>query len=456
MATRIVSMRYLCPILALRCNVINVKRFVRRRRPLDPSKQNNSQPNENSSKENICRNSVMASVQRPDTVIQTHCNNTELVQFSGSALSGKVVDADHHISPRSSSSSRLGEVEGLLYERAQPGDKSLAKLVNIARSKKLREQKGKVVLEGGHFIRSALDAGAVVQTVFFSSVDALLELNMDKLRRANLVKVKMEDSKFWSDFDTSQGLIAIFKRPEASHLTYPEEKYGKPLPLTLICDNVRDPGNLGTVLRSAAAAGCHSVLLTKGCVDVWEPKVLRAAMGAHFRLPIIPSLTWSDIPSHLPGAATIHVADNCSTTINEDDHIVTPQKHKKACDFGWVRGHQYPSNVQYENVDLSDFEDYEDSRSKQTSKSLKTQYYYIDWVARHTGLVIGGETHGLSQEALQLAERTGGQSLMIPMVHGVDSLNSAMAASILLFEGRRQLLSVTEQIRRNWTGTTAP
>lgn len=59
-------------------------------------------------------------------------------------------------------------------------------------------------------------------------------------------------------------IAAIFKRPAASGLTFPEEKFGRPLPLTLICDNLRDPGNLGAVLRSAAAAGCHSVLLTKG------------------------------------------------------------------------------------------------------------------------------------------------------------------------------------------------
>ncbi|RXN05849.1 rRNA methyltransferase mitochondrial-like protein [Labeo rohita] len=313
------------------------------------------------------------------------------------------------------------------------------RLVNIARSKKLREQQGKVVLEGKHLIRSALDAGAIAQTVYFSSVDALRELPLDKLRRTSTVKVRMEDTKFWSDLDISKNIIAIFKRPVASNLTFCEEKYGKPVPLTLICDNVRDPGNLGAVLRSAAAAGCHSVLLTKGCVDVWEPKVLRAAMGAHFRLPVIPSLTWSDISSHLPKTATVHVADNCSTTITEDDNTAIPQKQKKPSDYGWVRGHQYPRKVQYEDGDLCGFEDYD------SGKSLETQYYYNDWVARHTGLVIGGETHGLSREALQLAERTGGRRLLIPMVHGVDSLNSAMAASILLFEGRKQLLSLAEK-----------
>lgn len=80
----------------------------------------------------------------------------------------------------------------------------------------------------------------------------------------------------------------------------------------------------------------------------------------------------------------------------------------------------------------------------QTRPILQRQSYRINWASRHTAVVIGGETHGLSTEALQMADQTGGYRLSIPMVHGVDSLNSAMAASVLLFEGRRQLMGVTE------------
>ncbi|XDV39074.1 hypothetical protein PO909_008366 [Leuciscus waleckii] len=455
MATRIASMRFLYPIfqpaLTLRCNAVNIRRYVRRRtsvsgfisvnESIENSKQVVSQTNEHSLKDNIFRNPEKARIQRAEiaTNVSQSDNNSHSVQ-SSQLRRERVINEDRHVAAQSTFS-RFGEVDGLLYEKSQPGDKCLTKLVNIARSKKLREQQGKVVLEGKRLVCSALDAGAIAHTVYFSSVDALRELPPDKLRRTSIVKVRMEDTKIWSDLDTSQDIIAIFRRPEASHLTFSQEKYGKPVPLTLICDNMRDPGNLGAVLRSAAAAGCQTVLLTKGCVDVWEPKVLRAAMGAHFRLPIIPSLTWDEIPSHLPKTATIHVADNCSTTMTEDDHSVTPKKLKKPSDYGWVRGHQHPRKVEYEDDDLSGFEDY-DSR-----KSLETRYYYTDWVARHTGLIIGGETHGLSREALQLAERTEGRRLLIPMVHGVDSLNSAMAASILLFEGRKQLLSLAEKIR---------
>ncbi|XP_056303180.1 rRNA methyltransferase 3B, mitochondrial [Danio aesculapii] len=444
MATRIAGMRFRCalfqPALTLGRNEINSKRYVRRRRvvsgvisvnePADILERVVSQISERSSQHNnITRNTYKSSIENPESP-----NNSHSVQFSQIARE-KVINV--------TSRARFGEFDGLLYEKLHPGDKSLAKLARIAGSKKLREHQ--VVLEGKRLVCSALEAGAEAQTLYFSSVDALRELSLDKLRQTNVVKVKMEDAHVWSELDTSQEIIAIFKRPEASRLTYSEENYGRAVPLTLICDTVRDPGNLGSVLRFAAAAGCHSVLLTKGCVDIWELKVLRAAMGAHFRLPIIPNLTWTEISNHLPKTSTVYAADNHSTTTAKHNNS-TPQKHRRPSDYGWVKGHQYQSKAHDDDDDdandLCSLEDYCD----ESSKSLETQLYYTDWVAGHTSLIIGGETHGLSREALRLTERTGGRRLLIPMVDGVDSLNSAIAAGVLLFEGRKQLLSL-EKIR---------
>lgn len=250
-------------------------------------------------------------------------------------------------------------------------------------------------------------------------------------------------------------------------MSFSEETRGKALPLTLICDNVRDPGNLGATLRCAAAAGCHSVLLStgrnsqlglvmtflvnqgknslilsqyslSGCVDAWEPKVLRAGMGAHFRLPIIPSLSWTEIQLHLPHATTVHVADNSTRSMTESEHAhLTPQRHRKAGDLGWISSRQNSRKEYDEDEDEED----EVGGFKQTGPVLKTLPYHRSWTGSHTAIVIGGETHGLSQEALQLAEETRGRRLLIPMVRGVDSLNAAMAASVLLFEGRRQLMT---------------
>lgn len=91
--------------------------------------------------------------------------------------------------------------------------------------------------------------------------------------------------------------------------------------------------------------------------------------------------------------------------------------------------------MRYEEYD-SDL-DWED---EERNPRVDTKLYHESWAQAPAGLVIGGETHGLSAEAVQLAEKTGGHRLYIPIIPNVDSLNSAMAASILLFEGRRQLL----------------
>ncbi|KAJ8347713.1 hypothetical protein SKAU_G00263020 [Synaphobranchus kaupii] len=338
------------------------------------------------------------------------------------------------------------ELAGLRYEKAFPGDKRLARAVSVARSRKFREQQGKVLLEGRRLICDALAAGAIPQMIFFSTVERLRELPLDKLRRASLVKVKFEDIKIWSDLVTPQGVMAIFSRPDASRLVFPQDQRSQLVPLYLVCDNVRDPGNVGTILRSAAAAGCHSVLLTTGCVDVWEPKVLRAAMGAHFRIPIIPNLDWEVIPNYLPTTATVHLADNRNGMETDGDGVPSGPL-KKAGDYGWVSSRPNHRNVRYEEygaVYESDSDD-EEEHPKLSLPAVESQLYHENWAQSHTALVIGGETHGLSLEALQLAERTDGRRLFVPMVTGVDSLNSAMATSILVFEGRRQLTALAGQ-----------
>ncbi|XP_074496017.1 rRNA methyltransferase 3A, mitochondrial [Sebastes fasciatus] len=335
-------------------------------------------------------------------------------------------------------------IDGVRFERALPGDKRLAKLVSVARSRTFREQQGKILLEGRRLICDALDAGANPQMVFFSTADRLRELPLDKLKRATLVKVKFEDIKTWSDLVAPQGVIAIFARPDPSRLNL--AKRGHSVPLSLICDNIRDPGNLGTMLRCAVAAGCHNVLLTKGCVDAWEPKVLRAAMGAHFRLPIYPSLDWDDVEKHLPKPVTVHVADSsCGVDRSretEDSQVGMSHKPSKAGDYGWVSTRPNRNNTRYEEYDSDSDSDFEEGGLSLPRVDLKL--YHESWAQSPTALVIGGETHGLSVEAVQLAEKTAGHRLFIPVAPDVDSLNSAMATSILLFEGRKQLLKLMQ------------
>ncbi|XP_030237280.1 rRNA methyltransferase 3A, mitochondrial [Gadus morhua] len=349
------------------------------------------------------------------------------------------------------SKDRIG---GLRFETAFPGDKRLARVVSIARSRTFREHQGKILLEGKRLICDALEAGAHPQMVFFSRVEKLCELPLDKLKRATLVKVKFEEIKIWSELVAPQGVMAIFSRPDPEKMSFPKAR--PTVPLSLICDNIRDPGNMGTILRSAAAAGCRDILLTKGCVDPWEPKVLRAAMGAHFRLPVHCSLDWKDIRARLPEHTSVHVADNYCGPASAEEEEVTEHRHAEVRgqptgalkgDYGWVstrRGRGNPDHAAYDSDSDSDDETAPGLQLPRVDALL----YHEGWGRGPAALVVGGETHGLSLESVGLAAETGGRRLRIPMVPGVDSLNSAMAASILLFEGRRQMLDSVETSAR--------
>ncbi|XP_024592174.1 rRNA methyltransferase 3, mitochondrial isoform X1 [Neophocaena asiaeorientalis asiaeorientalis] len=332
------------------------------------------------------------------------------------------------------------EESGLRYDKAFPGDKRLSSVMTVVKSRQFREKQGKILLEGRRLIADALKAGAVPKVFFFSRLEYIKELPIEKLKGVSLIKVKFEDVKDWSDLVTPQGIMGIFAKPDHVKMTYPESQLLHTLPILLICDNLRDPGNLGTILRSAAGAGCSKVLLTKGCVDAWEPKVLRAGMGAHFQVPIINNVDWEAVPNYLPNDTRVYVADNCGLYTQAQ-----AQMSNKASDYGWVCDRRPLKFHKYEEEE----ENLESAASKGWLPELEVQSYDSDWTEAPAAVVIGGETSGVSLESLQLAESTGGGRLLIPIVPGVDSLNSAMAASILLFEGRRQLRVRAEHLSRD-------
>lgn len=144
----------------------------------------------------------------------------------------------------------------------------------------------------------------------------------------------------------------------------------------LICDGLRDPGNLGTVIRTANALGFDRLILSSDCADIYNPKTVRAAMGALFRLPMVIT---EDIPAAIAELRTrdydIRAAALTDTAQPLGEYTVTP----------------------------------------------------------HTVFVIGNEGHGLSEETV--AACCG--SVIIPMAAGAESLNAAIAASILMWERTR-------------------
>jgi TrmH family RNA methyltransferase len=163
----------------------------------------------------------------------------------------------------------------------------------LIRRSKERRQESAFVIEGVRLVEEALSAGWRFRNVLYTS--GLSERGRAVLKVLTRSGVEVEETADHllassSDTETPQGLLAVI---EHQSLVVP-----KKLDLVLVLDELRDPGNLGSLLRSAAAADAQAVFLTPGCADAFSPKVLRAGMGAHFRLPI-EVLDWESIHARL-------------------------------------------------------------------------------------------------------------------------------------------------------------
>lgn len=155
--------------------------------------------------------------------------------------------------------------------------------------------------------------------------------------------------------------------------------------------------------------------------------MLRAGMGAHFHLPIISGLDWEVVPNYLLPDMCVHMADSTmEPNLRAQEEPAVPAK------ANWPYEQKKRQRQTSRGSDM-------DSEEAAEPGPLDAQHYYEPWAEVSVALVIGGETHGVSMEAKQLVGSTGGRRLVIPVVPGVESLNAAMAASILLFEAKRQL-----------------
>jgi len=233
-----------------------------------------------------------------------------------------------------------------------------------------REQTGRFVIEGVRLAEEALSAGWLPELVLTSP--ALSERGRELVARFARLNIPVEEVDQdlldrLSDTQTSPGILAVIRRRQL------------PIPtgwdLVVVLDGMRDPGNLGTIMRSAAAAGVNACLLTAGTTDPFAPKVVRAAMGAHFRLPVVFS-SWEEIRAlaQQRGAA-IFIADSSRGEVCWQEDLRGPLV-----------------------------------------------------------LVIGGEAEGAQPAVYEFANSL----IHIPMPGGSESLNAAVAASLIIFEIIRQ------------------
>lgn len=248
----------------------------------------------------------------------------------------------------------------------------------LLEKRRQREAENAFVVEGVRLVEEALASDWQAELVLYAA--GLSDRGQILVRRLQ----QESDARRWpgelwevsprlmetvTGTETPQGLLAVLAR---RRLPLPEL-----LNFVLICDNIRDPGNLGTLLRTASAAGVQAVLLSPGTADPFSPKVLRAGMGAHFRLPIF-EMSWKEI--------------------------------RALC-----RGRSEPLSILLADI-------------------ARTAVLWTVDLRRPLALIVGSEADGASPAAQALADQT----ITIPMPGQSESLNAAVAASILMFEVVRQ------------------
>ncbi|MDD2915729.1 MAG: RNA methyltransferase [Gallionella sp.] len=189
-----------------------------------------------------------------------------------------------------------------IQSRDNPFFKELLKLTSSARQRGKAHQ---TLLDGAHLLASYLDVGMLPQHILLNAA-ALHDAEISALiERAACVPVTQLDDKLFaelSELKTPTGLLAMIDLPQPSGMLA-ESRFA------LLLEDIQDPGNLGSMLRSAAAAGCDAVFLSAGCADAWSPKVLRAAMGGHFALDIHERQDLPGIAKAFPGtllATSLH------------------------------------------------------------------------------------------------------------------------------------------------------
>ncbi|MDR3294838.1 MAG: RNA methyltransferase [Clostridiales Family XIII bacterium] len=272
------------------------------------------------------------------------------------------------------------------------GENSKVKLVKSLKTRKARERGGCYLMEGPKLFTEALDHHAEILFAFFCEDAArsgtgpgaaqatMAETLADRASRAGVENFWVSRKIFADMAETgpTQTVLAVVKKPRFSRETF----FGGGNGNVVVLDRLQDPGNIGTVIRTAAAAGFDGVVAVKGTGDVYAPKTVRAAMGAHFRMPVIFAEDAEDAVRFLTEAgkrilvADVHGACSC---------------------------------------------------------------YEAD-LARDAALVIGNEGGGADAAFLAKAQ----MKLRIPMPGGTESLNASTAAAILMFESVRQNMAKGE------------
>lgn len=252
------------------------------------------------------------------------------------------------------------------------------KLASSLLQKKYRDETGLFLVEGVRLVEEVVQAEWKIECCLITeearSKERIGKI-LEQLAARNVKLIQVPDAIFQKLADTEQpqGIAAIVHKQK---YTLSDILADKKMPLLAILESVQDPGNVGALIRTADAAGCTGVILTRGCADVFSGKTVRASMGSIFHLPIVGGLEAGDVLEVL-----------------KHNHITLLA----------------------------------------TSLATRNLYHDID-MNRPVAVIFGNEGSGVREDVLQTAD-----SLMyIPISGKAESLNVAASAAVILFEAMRQ------------------
>ncbi len=249
-------------------------------------------------------------------------------------------------------------------------NKRIKWLVSITEKAKERRKEQAFVVEGSKMFEEADEK--YIREVYVS--ESYIEKNgiSDKLQRVGFETVSDEVFKKISDTKAPQGILCVMNQYKYTL----EDLLNKDNPVLVLLEDIQDPGNLGTILRTGEGAGIDGVIMTKDTVDIYNPKTIRATMGSIYRMPFLYVDSLQEVIGKL-----------------QEKGILVYAAH--------LKGNEY-----YDNFDFK----------------------------KGTAFLIGNEGNGLKKETADLADAY----LKIPMEGKVESLNAAIATSLLMYETYRQ------------------
>lgn len=259
------------------------------------------------------------------------------------------------------------------------GQNPVVKEIKALSNRKYREEKKLYFIEGIRFVEEAFKENAQIDKILISEKLASVKGGEELLAKINVsgYGTYMLNEKLFkeiSETESPQGVLAVIKTRQYDFSDIMGDNN-----FILILESIQDPGNMGTIIRTADAAGITGIVMSKGCVDIYNPKVLRSTMGSIFRVPI-------------------YMSGDLRETMN-----CIKKKGIKV----------YAAHLKGE-----------------------INYFKADFKG-NIAVVIGNEANGISDMAAECSD----ELLKIPMSGRIESLNASVAASVLMYEAVRQRIN---------------